>query len=39
MNVYNYLLLFVPIVGAAMVLAAMRWMKDSKPSNRLHPGE
>jgi hypothetical protein len=37
MNVYNYLLLLVPVVGIAMVLIALRFMPDRK--SRLHPGE
>jgi ribose transport system substrate-binding protein len=37
MNVYNYLLLLVPVAGIAMVLVALRFMPDRK--NRLHPGE
>lgn len=37
MNVYNYLLLLVPVVGLAMVLAAMYFMPDHK--DRMHPGE
>lgn len=39
MNAYNYLLLLVPIVGAAMVLGAVYWIDQSKPKNHLHPGE
>lgn len=38
MNVYNYLLLLVPIVGVAMVLVALRFMPDHK-NHHLHPGE
>jgi hypothetical protein len=37
MNVYNYLLLLVPVVGIAMVLVSLRFMPDRK--GRLHPGE
>jgi hypothetical protein len=37
MNVYNYLLLLVPVVGIAMVLVSLRFMPDHK--SRLHPGE
>lgn len=39
MSVYNYLLLLVPVVGVAMILAAFYWTDRAGRNERLHPGE
>lgn len=39
MSVYNYLLLLVPVVGVAMLLAVLYWTDRTGQDERLHPGE
>lgn len=39
MNVYNWLLLTVPIIGVVGILITLRWADRSLDRRRLHPGE
>lgn len=38
MSVYNYLLLLVPVVGMAGLMAALWWQRPA-PKGHMHPGE